>query len=63
MTRKPGKTQQRKTARTTISMPHSDYEQLEHIADYKKVSIAWVVRDAIERYLCSEPARNRNTQK
>jgi hypothetical protein len=32
---------------------------LEKIADEKKVSIAWVIRDAISRYLIEQPQKIR----
>ena len=37
--------------RTTVSIPTKHYSQLEELARQNKVSIAWVVRDAIDRYL------------
>ena len=37
--------------RTSISFPKNDYETIEKIANEKKVSIAWVVREAVETYL------------
>lgn len=37
--------------RATISFPPHVYESLETIAREKKVSLAWVVRDAAEKYL------------
>jgi hypothetical protein len=37
--------------RATISFPPEVYESLELIAKEKKVSLAWVVRDAAEKYL------------
>lgn len=37
--------------RTSTSIPREHYARLEQIADDKKVSISWVVRDAIETYL------------
>jgi metal-responsive CopG/Arc/MetJ family transcriptional regulator len=37
--------------RATISFPHNVYDSLEERASRKKVSIAWVVRDAVESYL------------
>jgi metal-responsive CopG/Arc/MetJ family transcriptional regulator len=42
------------TVRATISFPHELYETLEKIAKQKKVSLAWVVRDAAERYLAEK---------
>ena len=37
--------------RATISFPPDVYETLESIAKEKKVSLAWVVRDAAEKYI------------
>jgi len=42
-----GKTQ----VRATISFPPDVYEALERIAAEKKVSLAWVVRDAADNYI------------
>jgi len=36
--------------RATISFPPDVYETLEEIAKKHKVSLAWVVRDAVDRY-------------
>ena len=40
--------------RASISFPADLYETLETIAKNKKVSLAWVVRDATERYVSQE---------
>jgi len=37
--------------RASISFPPEIYETLEQIAKEKKVSLAWVVRDATEQYI------------
>ena len=37
--------------RSSISFPQDIYTGLEKIAYEKKVSLAWVVRDAVEIYL------------
>ncbi|MGI9072748.1 MAG: ribbon-helix-helix domain-containing protein [Bryobacteraceae bacterium] len=37
--------------RATISFPPAVYQTLETIAKEKKVSLAWVVRDATEKYI------------
>jgi len=37
--------------RASISFPTDIYRSLEDIARQKKVSLAWVVRDATEQYL------------
>lgn len=43
-----------KSVRSTVSIPADQYEELQRIADKKRVSIAWVIRDAIEHYLAAE---------
>jgi predicted transcriptional regulator len=40
-----------KTARGSVSFPPELYETLKQIAQEKKVSVAWVVRDAVEKYV------------
>ena len=40
--------------RASISFPPDLYETLESIARHKKVSLAWVVRDAAEKYVAEE---------
>lgn len=49
----PKKTAQRqaKTARASVSFPRELYDTLEQIAHEKKVSVAWVVREAAEKYV------------
>lgn len=42
-----------KTVRASISFPEEQYQVLERIAAENKVSLAWVVRDAIDGYLKS----------
>jgi metal-responsive CopG/Arc/MetJ family transcriptional regulator len=42
--------------RASISFPPALYEVLEDIAKQKKVSLAWVVRDAAEKYVADRPA-------
>ena len=39
------------SVRATITFPPDLYETLEELAKQKKVSLAWVVRDAAERYV------------
>jgi predicted transcriptional regulator len=39
------------SVRATISFPADVYATLEKIAQRKKVSLAWVVREATERYV------------
>jgi predicted DNA-binding protein len=40
--------------RATISFPPDVYETLENIAKEKKVSLAWVVREAAEKYIADK---------
>jgi metal-responsive CopG/Arc/MetJ family transcriptional regulator len=40
--------------RATISFPSGIYQALETIAKEKKVSLAWVVRDAVEQYVADK---------
>lgn len=46
--------QKKKAIRASISFPRELYKTLEGIARRKKVSLAWIVRDASERYVMSE---------
>jgi len=39
------------TCRTSVSLPVELHRELEQIAKQKKVSLAWVIRDAAERYV------------
>ncbi|MGF6701346.1 metal-responsive CopG/Arc/MetJ family transcriptional regulator [Paraburkholderia sp. MM5496-R1] len=40
--------------RASVSFPPELYRLLEHIALQKKVSIAWVIRDAAEKYVSDQ---------
>jgi Ribbon-helix-helix protein, copG family len=40
--------------RATISFPPEQYATLEEIAKQKKVSLAWVVREAVDNYIGSK---------
>jgi hypothetical protein len=37
--------------RATVSLPQGDYNRLEEIAYQKRVSVAWVIRDAVTEYI------------
>ena len=39
------------TVRASVTFPADLYSELERIAEEKKVSVAWVVRDAAEKYI------------
>ena len=43
-----------KSIRTTVSIPSEDYKELESIALRNKVSVAWVVREAVSHYLAEQ---------
>lgn len=40
--------------RASISFPPDLYRALEELARQKKVSVAWVVRDAAEQYIANQ---------
>ncbi len=48
------KVQSTPAVRASITFPAALYETLEDIAKRKKVSMAWVVRDAAEKYVVRE---------
>jgi metal-responsive CopG/Arc/MetJ family transcriptional regulator len=43
-----------KSLRTSVSFPRELHDTLEQIAKAKKVSLAWIVRDAAERYVSDQ---------
>jgi metal-responsive CopG/Arc/MetJ family transcriptional regulator len=49
-----GKSVETPNVRASISFPSHLYETLEDIARQKKVSLAWVVRDATEKYVADQ---------
>lgn len=42
------------TTRASVTFPNDLYETLESLAKFKKVSLAWIVREAAERYAQEE---------
>lgn len=44
----------RRSVRTTVTLPKEDHDELERLAKQKKVSVAWVVREAVEKYLAQQ---------
>jgi predicted DNA-binding protein len=48
------KAQNTSSVRASISFPPDLYETLENLAKQKKVSLAWVVRDATEKYVAEQ---------
>lgn len=45
--------------RASISFPPDLYDNLEEIAKQKKVSLAWVVRDAADKYVANQRPSSR----
>jgi predicted DNA-binding protein len=43
-----------KSVRASVSFPTGVYEELEKLAAAKKVSLAWVVREAAEKYVSDQ---------
>lgn len=41
----------KKKVRTSVSLAPDDYAEIERIAEQNRVSISWVVREAVEEYL------------
>ncbi len=56
------KTQSTPAVRASISFPPDLYETLEKLAKQKKVSLAWVVRDAAEKYIADPSAGGNSSQ-
>jgi hypothetical protein len=48
------KTKHASQPRTSVTFPPGLYKVLEDLAKQKKVSIAWVVRDAVEKYVADK---------
>lgn len=46
-----GKAKPSSAPRASVTFPPDLYQTLEEIAKQKKVSVAWVVRDAAEQYV------------
>ncbi|MFZ5863225.1 MAG: CopG family transcriptional regulator [Nitrospirota bacterium] len=55
------KMQNTNALRTSVSFPPELYRTLEGIAKRKKVSLAWVVRDAAEKYVADQWPLFKNT--
>lgn len=43
-----------RTTRASASLPPEIYSTLQDIAKQKKVSVAWVIRDAAEKYIAEQ---------
>lgn len=53
------KAQRKAAVRASITFPPDLYENLEQLAQQKKVSLAWVVRDAAEQYVAGRSLATR----
>lgn len=55
--------------RLSVTLPPDHYREMQHLASRKKVSMAWVIRDAVDQYLAahddpgSRPASGQKTPK
>lgn len=50
------------STRTSASLPPALYSTLQDLAKQKKVSVAWVIRDAVEKYVADQwPLLGRET--
>lgn len=47
-------THPKKKSRASISFPPEVYGELERLAAAKRVSLAWIVREAAEKYLADQ---------
>ena len=50
-TKRPGSPSTPRSVRVSISIPTDDYADIKKTATRKRVSVAWVVRDALQDYL------------
>jgi len=48
--------------RASISFPSDVYQALEQLAGRKKVSLAWIVRDAAEQYIAGEVPKRKGRE-
>jgi hypothetical protein len=52
--RKPSMRIPKNSTRVTVSLPRESYETVVRMAKNKRVSTAWVIRDAVEKYLVAD---------
>ena len=43
-----------KSVRTSVTLPRDAYETLAQLAKGKRVTVAWVIRDAAEQYIAAQ---------
>lgn len=39
--------------RLSVTLPADHYREMQHLASRKKVSMAWMIRDAVDEYLAA----------
>jgi hypothetical protein len=52
--KEPLKPAKEDVTRITVSIPAPNYAQLVKIAETKRVSLSWVVRDAVDKYVAGD---------
>ena len=52
--RKEQRTKTSQSPRASVTFPPDLYQTLEDLAKKKKVSVAWIVRDAAEKYVADQ---------
>jgi hypothetical protein len=50
-TANPATKKRRKGTRISVTLPPGDYDVVCRLAKAKKVSAAWIIRDAVEKYI------------
>jgi metal-responsive CopG/Arc/MetJ family transcriptional regulator len=48
------RTEKTRAVRVSVSFPEPLYTTMAQLADQKKVSVAWIVRDAAEKYVADQ---------
>jgi metal-responsive CopG/Arc/MetJ family transcriptional regulator len=51
---KPAMDAAAQSVRQSVSFPYQLHQMIEKIAGEKKVSLAWVIRDAVEKYAADQ---------
>jgi hypothetical protein len=44
----------KKATRISVTLPPNDYDSVVRMAHSKRVSTAWIIRDAVEKYLSGD---------
>lgn len=54
MSKKTAVVEENKTVRTSVTLDVEDHDELQQMAKRRKVSLAWMIRHAVEQFLESE---------